>query len=177
MNNDLEQHPKFEELRHYLNGIVDGLWKIENDEVEVQGDVRISNASGKRIPVNFSVVHGDFKITDCYKLTSLMGCPRRVTGDFTVSKCWELISMKHGPSDVGGDYNVLFCPKVESGAGISPSAKNYNVVFCVKFPRLEINVLTKNEQKLRDDWLKSGLELSDFQVKRRGTIKAKKFGL
>ena len=70
--------------------------------ISVDGDVRLSSISLKRIPLVFKEVSGDF---DCYdnQLTSLKDCPEKVGGDFD---CYhsKLTSLEGGPEKVGGDF-------------------------------------------------------------------------
>ncbi len=71
--------------------------------ISVDGDVRLSGRSLKRIPLVFKEVSGSF---DCYdnQLTSLKDCPERVGGGFY---CYynKLSSLEGCPEKVGGSLN------------------------------------------------------------------------
>ena len=71
--------------------------------ISVDGDVRLSGRSLKRIPLVFKEVSGDFV---CYnnQLTSLRGCPEKVGGSFL---CYRnnLTSLEGCPEKVGGNFH------------------------------------------------------------------------
>lgn len=78
--------------------------KIRDDEIiDVNGDVDLSNNGLSEIPVKFGHVTGNFI---CYrnKLTSLKNCPDTIGGDFNCSLN-NLSSLEYGPKYVGGEYN------------------------------------------------------------------------
>ncbi|PLY06109.1 MAG: hypothetical protein C0625_10790 [Arcobacter sp.] len=80
---------------------------LEDNSVDVKGDVRLSNLleNYKKLPINFNEVDGDFDISDNV-LTSLEGSPKKVGGNFSAYKN-ELTSLKGGPKEVGKNFVIL----------------------------------------------------------------------
>jgi hypothetical protein len=80
---------------------------LKDNSVNVHGDVKLADklANLLKLPLNFNIVEGDFDIGD-NELTSLEGCPKKVTGSFMAHKN-EIFSLKGGPKEVGGSFIVL----------------------------------------------------------------------
>jgi hypothetical protein len=104
-----------------LNEVVDRKVKIEsvlrkykienytiNDDltVDVNGKVEFSGNTFATLPIKFNVVNGDFKLTDCKKLTSLKGCPHHVGGTFWFKNNRIIRTLEDGPTTVDGNYVV-----------------------------------------------------------------------
>ncbi len=93
----------------------------ENESIDVEGDVDLSDKNLDEIPLNFNMVSGDFNI-DGNDLTDLKGSPKSVGGSFGCAEN-KLESLKYGPISVGGDFycehnNLLgltYCPKSIGG--------------------------------------------------------------
>ncbi len=71
--------------------------------ISVDGSVRLSSRSLKRIPLVFKEVSGNF---NCYnnQLTSLRGCPEKIGGYFYCSYN-QLTSLEGCPKEVGGNFD------------------------------------------------------------------------
>lgn len=80
---------------------------LKDNSVDVYDDVKLNDklVNLLRLPLRFNEVQGTFDISD-NELTSLEGCPKKVTGDFLAYKN-ELISLKGSPKEVGGSFIVL----------------------------------------------------------------------
>ena len=76
--------------------------KYVGRNVNVKGDVDLSNLHLKELPITFGKVGGGF---DCSynKLVSLKGCPSKVDGDFDCSRN-NLVSLKGCPKEVRGFF-------------------------------------------------------------------------
>ncbi|NCQ51562.1 hypothetical protein GW796_06655 [archaeon] len=111
-----------EAIEDWLNQYDIKNYTINEDlNVDVYGIVDLIGKNLKEIPVNFSIVIGNF---DCSinKLNSLEGSPKKVTGYFNCSSN-NLISLEFCPKEIGGDFicsnNMLtslkFCPEKIEG--------------------------------------------------------------
>ena len=97
-----------EDIKKWLNRHEIKNFRILSDNsVDVMGDVRLCDKLNNmlKLPLNFNTVEGDFDISD-NELTSLEGCPKKVSGSFLAYKN-ELTSLKGGPKEVGGNFIVL----------------------------------------------------------------------
>ncbi len=80
-------------------------YTIQDDgSVDVNGDVTLHSIKLKKIPFQFGVVSGSFKVND-NKLKSLVGSPNMVGGTFDCSEN-KLSNLVGGPKEVGWNY---FC--------------------------------------------------------------------
>ena len=81
-----------------------------NDDIsiDVKGDVTLVKIPDGRIPegIKFNIVNGDF---ECYgiNLTSLEGCPEKVSGDFDCSEN-KLTTLEGCPKEVGDNFYCFF---------------------------------------------------------------------
>jgi len=105
-----------EDIKKILKGLNIENYKINDDNsINVDGNVSISNLGLKKIPVQFNVVTGTF---DCSnnKLESLEGAPKEVGLDFNCSYN-DLKFLKEGPTKVG---RIFLCSnnKLESLNGV-----------------------------------------------------------
>lgn len=80
---------------------------LKDNSVDVHQDVRLKDklVNLVKLPLKFNEVDGDFDISD-NQLTSLEGCPKKVTGSFLAFKN-EISSLKGAPKEVGGSFIVL----------------------------------------------------------------------
>lgn len=99
-----------EEIEEILEDIGVSNYTINPDgKVDVDGDVSIHVLEGKKLPIKFGKVTGDFWMTEAYELTSLEGCPYEVGGSFTIEDCGEVKSIKGCPKTVGFNFAVTDC--------------------------------------------------------------------
>ncbi|PXY45242.1 hypothetical protein [Flavobacterium hydrophilum] len=75
---------------------------LENGMIDVDGSVKITNTSLKKLPLRFRKVNGDF-YCHANKLEMLKGVPDSVTGDFNCSNN-QLTSLNGAPGFVGRDF-------------------------------------------------------------------------
>lgn len=80
---------------------------LKDNSVNVHGDVKLADKLTNllKLPLSFNLIEGDFDIGD-NELTSLEGCPKKVTGSFMAHKN-EISSLKGGPKEVGGSFVIL----------------------------------------------------------------------
>ena len=161
-----------------LSNIVDGAYAINNNKVEVDGNVLLSKSNLVEIPWLFSTVSGHFHADSC-NLTSLYGCPSYVGGDFWCSHN-KLTSLKYCPEIVGDSFhchnnqlkslngiknvgNRIVCVNnpIESFVGLSESiifkigeSKDFNHLIDVAYIPYELRrefdewLLSKNTEKI-----------------------------
>jgi hypothetical protein len=99
-------------------------------------------------------IWGNFDCYGCKELVSIEGGPLYVTGQFDCSGCLKLESLRGGPQHIGGSIYI-------DG--------------CTKLPAKEIEIAKDKELFLM--WMKSGLDIEEFYVKKRGTIRGRKYGI
>ncbi len=75
---------------------------IFNYEVNIQGDLDLSNYKFKEFPIQFNHIEGDFIVAGV-GLEKLTGSPKVVTGSFDCSRN-KITSVAFGPHNVGGDF-------------------------------------------------------------------------
>ena len=92
----------------------------QTDSYECRGDLQIYDKDiiDGHLPVKFTEVMGCFDISHLKRLTTLEGCPKKVTVDFDVSECPNIISLQGAPEYVGGDYDCSSCKKLTSLKGM-----------------------------------------------------------
>ncbi|EQO38525.1 hypothetical protein G714_04305 [Escherichia coli HVH 39 (4-2679949)] len=93
----------------------------EDNTIDVYEHVMLSGNIPK-LPVKFGIIEGNFY---CFNvgLTTLEGCPYKVTGSFRCDKN-QLNSLKYGPNEVGGEFDcsnnnltsLEYCPKKIGGS-------------------------------------------------------------
>jgi len=81
-------------------------YTINEDSVDVDGNVNLNNKGLTKLPLKFGKVSGDFS---CHRnqLKSLSGAPISVGGDFSCHSN-ELKSLSGAPLSVGGYFNCSF---------------------------------------------------------------------
>ena len=72
--------------------------------INVHDDVEIVDFDGKKLPVKFNHVDGNFKIRRS-NLITLVGCPSHVGGNFSLLDS-KVVDLTDGPAVVGGTYHV-----------------------------------------------------------------------
>lgn len=78
-------------------------YKISRDgAVEVFGDVFIKNYRCTKLPIKFSVIHGNFEVTEC-GIETLENFPKKVMGDFKVTSN-RIENLIGGPKEVEFHY-------------------------------------------------------------------------
>ena len=120
--------------------------------ISVDGDVRLSDRSLKRIPLVFKEVSGDpgFRFDCSYnQLTSLKDCPEKVSGGFY---CYnnQLTSLEGCPKKVGSNFNCSYnkltslegCPEKVGGGFYCP----YNQLTSLKDCPDARNIYCTNNQ-------------------------------
>lgn len=108
--NESKRSKTKEEIEEILGDIGVSNYTINPDgKVDVNGDVNIHVLEGKKLPIKFGKVTGDFWMTEAYELTSLEGCPDEVGGSFTIEDCGEIKSIKGCPKTVGLNFEVTNC--------------------------------------------------------------------
>lgn len=103
--------------RYNINIKIDHCTILKDGLIDVDGSVKITNTSLRKLPLRFRKVNGDF-YCHANKLQKLDGVPKTVMGDFNCSNN-QLKSLKNAPTEVGGDFschdNILTslkgCPK------------------------------------------------------------------
>jgi hypothetical protein len=96
-----------EQITEWLdrNGI--GNYTIHpNGSVDVDGDVYLHKFTESALPVHFNNVFGDFV---CYHspLASLAGSPKYVRGDFSITGCPQLTSLVGSPRKIDGEATYI----------------------------------------------------------------------
>ena len=91
-------------------------YTINEDSVDVDGDVDLRNKGLTKIPLKFGKVSGDFSCRD-NQLISLEGSPLSVGGHFDCSFN-QLKSLEGAPLSVGGDFSC-YSNELKSLDGIS----------------------------------------------------------
>ena len=99
----------------------------EDDSIDVDGNVNISNRDLIELPIKFKYVHGDFLCSfnrfssllgfpeyvggdfDCMsnELTTLEGCPSEIRGNFSCNNN-KLTSLQHFPYIIGNNIDISF---------------------------------------------------------------------
>jgi hypothetical protein len=97
-----------EEQIEFLDEVCEGrkYWKLNSKgEVDVDGNVDMTNKNLTEIPVKFGRVEGRF---DCSNnnLTTLKNCPTYINGGFSSFDCGgnKLTSLEYCPDSIGGSY-------------------------------------------------------------------------
>ena len=187
------------EQARFLNNCTMGDWKpTSNGMINVDGNVNMSmDENITEIPVKFSVVSGNFNCSKCPKLKTLKGSPDRVGGDFVAYNCHGLKSLEGAPEVVVGYFQCSESNSLLSLEGAPKSAGGFYVYGCESLkslkgsPRVrkgdfscdELPHLDKTEaeivynEKLKGEWIESGLQIREFIQRRRGQIKGSKFGI
>lgn len=111
-----------EEIKNWVNENFQGNFTVDfNDqnEIIINGNCHLINATITELPYKFSKVNGNFNIgghkfprehqTMYRNLKTLKNCPDEITGDFSCHFCYNLESLKYGPKIVGGDYICSKC--------------------------------------------------------------------
>jgi hypothetical protein len=77
-----------------------------NGTVDVDGDVYLHKFTESALPVHFNNVFGDFV---CYHspIATLVGSPMYVQGDFSITGCPQLTSLVGGPRKVDGEVTYI----------------------------------------------------------------------
>ena len=70
-----------------------------------------------KLPIKFGVVKGGFEIAGCDSLQSLEGCPEEVWGNFNCSRNYRLTNLIGGPKRVHRRYTVINCDNLISLEG------------------------------------------------------------
>lgn len=80
-----------------------GPMSINDDTIDVYGNVKICHTNLRKIPLRFRNVYGDF-ICSSNQLTTLKNCPQYVAGDFN---CYgnKLTNLKYCPEEVDGNFS------------------------------------------------------------------------
>lgn len=133
------------------NFIMPGSFEIVNGFVNVYGDCKVRTSipggyTGK-LPINFGIVTGTFKINDC-NLKTLDGCPREIGIDFIAHRN-SITSLEGGPKIVGRSY---FCRNdIVSLNGLPDSVGGRLVIgYSPTLPLLRlVNIKNLNEVYLR----------------------------
>lgn len=81
-------------------------------------------------------VKGDFSCSDCKKLRSLEGAPKKVDGNFDCSSCGYLYTLEGAPEYVLGNFDCSDCPSLKSLVGAPKKVgKNF---YCKHCDRLQL---------------------------------------
>lgn len=96
------------------------VYYAQTDSYECRGDIQIydKDVINGHLPVKFTEIIGSFGISQLKKLTTLEGCPKKVTIDFDCHGCTNLTSLQGGPTYVGGNYDCSACKKLTSLKGM-----------------------------------------------------------
>ena len=80
-------------------------YKVNNDLVDVDGNVDLSKKNLSKLPLKFGTVNGYF-YCDNNQLKSLKGAPNKVNGGFY---CFnnQIITLEGSPNKVNGDFNCF----------------------------------------------------------------------
>jgi hypothetical protein len=116
-----------------------GFYLINNNVIDVEGDVDISRSFLSEIPFKFGKVTGNFNchynklttlnnapyfvggdfVCSFNKLINLVGSPIDVEGDFKCSSNENLKSLEGMPSEISGDFYCHSCPKLKELDSVS----------------------------------------------------------
>lgn len=92
-----------QEICHQYN-IKNWFYNDWDGSIDVYGNVNLQTFQGRKLPLNFNWVRGNFNIWET-RLTTLEGSPCIIDGNFN---CYdnEMTSLYGGPQAVKGDFNI-----------------------------------------------------------------------
>ena len=173
-------------------------WKTFRGHMHVSGGLNVNHYDGAEIPIKFIGRVTQLTFSNCNRLVSMKNCPEGVEGNFVIQTAIKLKSLEGSPDSVMEDFIISNCPNLESLKGCPTSVgRMFKIDGCLKLttldfgpeevgrfltvkncpliPKEQLNII--NDKTLMDEWLDSGLMISEFIRDRRGHIKGRKFGL
>ena len=100
-------------------------------EIDVDGNVDLSEMKFKELPYKFSSVNGYFSLGSCKNLTSLKNCPDFVGESFNCSLCRKLDSLEGCPKEVGGTFFSNNCKREFTEEEVRSYCKVNKNIICV----------------------------------------------
>jgi len=110
----------------------------EDGSIDVNESVMLNGELFDRLPIFFNKVYGDFYITECPNLESLVGSPTWVEGNFSCVRSPKLLLLRGGPKTVEGTFECTGCPKLTSLKGAPTTVTlDFNCAKCGNLTTLE----------------------------------------